>query len=280
MFSGRWIAPINHFEVLRIPKTATAAEIKAAYLALAKQCHPDVAVTEGGGDKAEQARRFQVISASYDVLKDDARRSEYLQTLSNLEVGGDEERAWARAGREYVQPMWHVPPSGYCIAFHTSLYECYLFVQCTALLCSGKARYGHRSNYNDVNEEFNRQAHKHTRRKGSDKGLHAFEHIVHPRNLFFLLPLGLLTYWGISTTVKSIKHEISSISQPSDHEKAAQVATSVSQTSKAAAPAGVVDAWFNSATNRWETPAPWLKEFHSAKKAKVDRRQVFQSKPP
>jgi DnaJ-class molecular chaperone len=43
---------------------ASEAEIKAAFRTLAKTCHPDLKP----GDK-EAASRFQMIQASYDVLR-------------------------------------------------------------------------------------------------------------------------------------------------------------------------------------------------------------------
>ena len=47
---------LTHYEVLGIPKTATKAEIKKAYLDKAKECHPDV-----NPDNDEAAIKFQQV---------------------------------------------------------------------------------------------------------------------------------------------------------------------------------------------------------------------------
>lgn len=56
------------YAALRVKKTATAAEIKAAYRALALKHHPD-----HGGSEAE----FKRLTAAYEVLSDPAQRERY-----------------------------------------------------------------------------------------------------------------------------------------------------------------------------------------------------------
>jgi DnaJ-class molecular chaperone len=60
------------YEVLGVSKTASEAEIKKAFRALAKKHHPDTK----GGDKAAQ-KRFQEISAAYDIVGDKEKRGKF-----------------------------------------------------------------------------------------------------------------------------------------------------------------------------------------------------------
>ncbi len=64
----------NFYEILGIPKSATADEMKKAYRKLAMKYHPD----KNPGDE-EAERRFKEISAAYDVLKDEQKRRVYDQ---------------------------------------------------------------------------------------------------------------------------------------------------------------------------------------------------------
>jgi curved DNA-binding protein len=59
---------MNYYDVLGVPKTATADEIKRAYRRLASQHHPDK-----GGDTG----RFQEIEAAYRTLGNVEKRAEY-----------------------------------------------------------------------------------------------------------------------------------------------------------------------------------------------------------
>jgi DnaJ-class molecular chaperone len=60
------------YEVLGVSKTASEAEIKKAFRNLAKKHHPDTK----GGDKAAQ-KRFQEISAAYDIVGDKDKRGKF-----------------------------------------------------------------------------------------------------------------------------------------------------------------------------------------------------------
>jgi DnaJ-class molecular chaperone len=60
------------YDVLGVKKGASEAEIKKAFRSLAKKHHPDTK----GGDVAAQ-KRFQEISAAYDVLGDKEKRAKY-----------------------------------------------------------------------------------------------------------------------------------------------------------------------------------------------------------
>jgi len=60
------------YEVLGVSKSASEADIKKAFRALAKKHHPD----KHAGDAAAQ-KKFQEISAAYDILGDKDKRAQY-----------------------------------------------------------------------------------------------------------------------------------------------------------------------------------------------------------
>lgn len=64
------------YDVLGVSKSASEADIKKAFRALAKKHHPDTK----GGDAAAQ-KRFQEISAAYDILGDKEKRAKFDQGL-------------------------------------------------------------------------------------------------------------------------------------------------------------------------------------------------------
>src|ERR1700761_668974 len=60
------------YQILGVPKSASEADIKKAFRALAKKHHPD---KHQGDAKAQQ--RFQEISAAYDILGDKDKRAQF-----------------------------------------------------------------------------------------------------------------------------------------------------------------------------------------------------------
>ena len=69
----------DYYEVLGVPKGASADEIKKAFRRAAVQHHPD---KEGGNEE-----KFKEINEAYDVLKDAQKRQRYDQ-FGHAGVGG------------------------------------------------------------------------------------------------------------------------------------------------------------------------------------------------
>lgn len=64
---------LDHYLILGVPQTADPAAIRAAYVALAKRYHPDIAV----GDPELAASNFRAIKEAYETLSDPDRRAAY-----------------------------------------------------------------------------------------------------------------------------------------------------------------------------------------------------------
>lgn len=68
----------NHYDVLGLDRSCTAAEIRNAYRLLAKRWHPDVS-----GNSPEARSRTQSLNAAYEVLSDPARRRAFDRQLES-----------------------------------------------------------------------------------------------------------------------------------------------------------------------------------------------------
>lgn len=77
----------DYYEVMGVPRTAAADEIKRAYRKLARKYHPDVS------KEADAEARFKELGEAYEVLKDPEKRAAYDQ------LGAD----W-KAGQEFRPP--------------------------------------------------------------------------------------------------------------------------------------------------------------------------------
>ncbi|XP_031844957.1 dnaJ homolog l(2)tid, mitochondrial isoform X2 [Nomia melanderi] len=76
----------TYYDVLGIPKNASAKDIKKAYYQLAKKYHPD---TNKGDPNA--SKKFQEVSEAYEVLSDETKRKEYDTwgaTSEQMSMGG------------------------------------------------------------------------------------------------------------------------------------------------------------------------------------------------
>jgi hypothetical protein len=68
---------VNHYEVLGVAPTATAEDVRRAYLRLARLHHPDFHAGGSAGERAEADRRMRQINEAWAVLGDDRRRRRY-----------------------------------------------------------------------------------------------------------------------------------------------------------------------------------------------------------
>jgi curved DNA-binding protein CbpA len=72
------LATIDHYALLGLPRRATRSDVRAAFLALAPQFHPDRYFGRSLGPHAAKMQRvFAQLSAAHDVLANDERRAAY-----------------------------------------------------------------------------------------------------------------------------------------------------------------------------------------------------------
>jgi curved DNA-binding protein len=77
----------DYYEVMGVPRTATAEQVKRAYRRLARKYHPDVS------KEPDAEAKFKELQEAYEVLKDPEKRTAYDQLGQN----------W-RAGQEFRPP--------------------------------------------------------------------------------------------------------------------------------------------------------------------------------
>lgn len=73
----------DYYEILGIKRTATEAEIKAAYRKLARKLHPDVNKAKGSEEK------FKDLNEAYEVLSDKTKRQRYDSLGKNWQGGSE-----------------------------------------------------------------------------------------------------------------------------------------------------------------------------------------------
>ena len=74
----------DYYEILGVPRTASADELKKSFRKLARQYHPDVAK-----DKKKAEEKFKEINEAYEVLSDPAKRKKYDELGANWKSGAD-----------------------------------------------------------------------------------------------------------------------------------------------------------------------------------------------
>ncbi|MCS7226869.1 MAG: DnaJ domain-containing protein [Gloeomargarita sp. SKYB31] len=80
---------MNYYEILGVKPTATAEEIRAAYIALCKDLHPDklAGLNENLRKLAEE--RLKLINQAYEILKDEQARAAYDRELAHQSATTD-----------------------------------------------------------------------------------------------------------------------------------------------------------------------------------------------
>src|SRR5690606_32779069 len=73
----------DFYQILGVPESASADEIKKAYRRLAKQNHPDA-----NPDDPQAAERFKEVGEAYSVLSDETKRKQYDQMRKMGPLGG------------------------------------------------------------------------------------------------------------------------------------------------------------------------------------------------
>ena len=93
---------IDHYAVLGVAETATAAEIRSAYLRLARAHHPDF--HEAGEESARDAneREMQRINPAWTILGDGAARAAYDQRRRSVAGPGSTARGPQPAQYDFV----------------------------------------------------------------------------------------------------------------------------------------------------------------------------------
>jgi tetratricopeptide (TPR) repeat protein len=81
----------SHYDILGVPRTASASEVRSAYAKLARERHPDRFT-----DPAEKARAeefFKNLTTAFNTLSSDKNRREYDESLDKPQVAPPQEIA-------------------------------------------------------------------------------------------------------------------------------------------------------------------------------------------
>jgi curved DNA-binding protein CbpA len=72
---------LTHYEVLGVAADATPAEVRAAFVALARRHHPDFFASSSPAVRADAEQRMRAINEAWSVLSDRERRARYDRSL-------------------------------------------------------------------------------------------------------------------------------------------------------------------------------------------------------
>lgn len=162
----RLLQHADYFRILNLESDATDTDVKMAYLREAKKWHPDTN-TNSKTDAINRSSRFQLVGEAYSHLKTAESRAAY-----RFEISPDAAEDWTQRGRKDSQ-------------FNQRQQET-----------------------NSVQYEFNAAEQRWQHANANSKSARfakAFEKVIHPRNLFFVLPLGIIAYWFTTTAIDNFK---------------------------------------------------------------------------
>jgi len=95
---------MNHYQVLGIPQSATQAQVKTAYLKMAKKYHPDSSATGC-------AESFKIVNHAYQTLFDNGKRTSYDSTVLRSHHHHHHETSYSSTSSHYQQQQ-HQSSSG------------------------------------------------------------------------------------------------------------------------------------------------------------------------
>jgi tetratricopeptide (TPR) repeat protein len=111
----------DHYNVLDVPSSATATEIKGAYHALARRFHPDRFHQSDPEIRAKLETSFARIAQAYEVLNDAKRRSAYDKPRAPRST--DQSPGTAVDARERAAPQTPVARAETCFALGSQALE-------------------------------------------------------------------------------------------------------------------------------------------------------------
>jgi len=103
--------PKTLYEILGVPSDADRSDIKRAYVALARQTHPDAILqnkNNGEVDGTEPLESFDTIARAYQTLTTPLERKRYDRQLRADDFTNDVEQAIDDLGDKVVDLMWNV----------------------------------------------------------------------------------------------------------------------------------------------------------------------------
>jgi tetratricopeptide (TPR) repeat protein len=98
----------NYYEILGVGKNATTAEVRSAYLKLARERHPDK--FPDPAKRAEAQEFFKDLTAAFNTLSNDRERQEYDASLARPRATAPEDiarQAYERGVHEYEAKNFH-----------------------------------------------------------------------------------------------------------------------------------------------------------------------------
>ena len=107
---------MSHYEVLGVEAGASAADIRAAYVRLARRHHPDYYGAAGEDERQAAEGRMRALNEAWNVLSDESRRRSYDRALGLAATDVDEAppgfRPFDDDDDDGVDPR-HVPDTPY-----------------------------------------------------------------------------------------------------------------------------------------------------------------------